>query len=408
MNFLFIHANYPAQFKNLAPLLAGSGHQVVFLTQREDAQKYRQQGINIINYSLHRPPSRNTHHYLQDTEEAILQGQAILRALNDLRSRNFIPEFIITHGGMGMGLFIKEFYPEAIHVGYFEWYFRRDTTQYLVEKLNLDTQLRSSLRNLPILQELDCCDIGVTPTHWQKNQFPREYQKKLNVIFDGIDIDFFHQCKNYQEIQNKKINLRNRETNECFSIESNVRLLSYATRGMEPLRGFPEFVRSLPKLFNYYSDLRVVIAGADRQAYSYGAPTNNGSWKQHLLKELEGKIPLDKVYFTGLLNYEDYRMLLWRSNLHCYFTRPYVTSWSLFEAAACGAHLAVNKNPATAGIIKEETASWVSLDDQSNLTDQLITALSEKGRRSEILPGFDLQTSMEQWEKLLNRTLQNS
>ena len=307
-----------------------------------------------------------------------------------------------------MGLFIKEFYPEAIHVGYFEWYFRRDTTQYLVEELNLDTQLRSSLRNLPILQELDCCDIGVTPTHWQKNQFPSEYQKKLNVIFDGIDINFFHQCKNYQEIQNKKINLRNRETNECFSIESNVRLLSYATRGMEPLRGFPEFVRSLPKLFNYYSDLRVVIAGADRQAYSYGAPTNNGSWKQHLLKELEGKIPLDKVYFTGLLNYEDYRMLLWRSNLHCYFTRPYVTSWSLFEAAACGAHLAVNKNPATAGIIKEKTANWVSLDDQSNLTNQLITALAETGKRSELLPGFDLQTSLEQWEKLLNRSLQNS
>ena len=70
---------------------------------------------------------------------------------------------------------------------------------------------------------------------------------------------------------------------------------------------------------------------------------------------------------VGLLNYHDYRELLWRSDLHCYFTRPYVTSWSLFEAAACGAKLTVNKVRATEGVMEEESMTWLNLDDEENM-----------------------------------------
>ena len=101
----------------------------------------------------------------------------------------------------------------------------------------------------------------------------------------------------------------------------------------------------------------VVIAGADRCAYSYTAPDHEGSWKKHLLAKLGSFEGRERIHFTGLLTYNDYRNLLWRSNLHCYFTRPYVTSWSLFEAAACGARLAVNKSPATSGITEKEQRS---------------------------------------------------
>ena len=50
-----------------------------------------------------------------------------------------------------------------------------------------------------------------------------------------------------------------------------------------------------------------------------------------------------RIVFTGLLNWEDYRTLLRRSNLHCYFSRPYVLSWSFIESAACCANIATNK-----------------------------------------------------------------
>ena len=114
------------------------------------------------------------------------------------------------------------------------------------------------------------------------------------------------------------------------------------------------------------------------------------------------------VSFTGLLNYNDYRLLLWRSNLHCYFTRPYVTSWSLFEAAACGARLAVNRSPATAEITEEETVTWVDIDDAKGLAISLETALNDSGTpRSKIRKGFELTRSLQSWEELLNKALQS-
>ena len=408
MDCLFIHGNYPAQFKHLAPLLAQAGHRVVFLTNRNDIDKLGDTKIEIRQYLLHRGANPQTHHYLTSTEEAILQGQAILRAIDELIKEGFQPKFVVTHGGLGLGLFIKDILPKSIHIGYFEWYFQPETTKHLIENFNLDSQLSSSLRNLPILHELEKCDIAVTPTKWQKQQFPRAYHSKIEVIFDGIDTKFFKPQAHDKQNRNYPITLQNRDTKEKFEISKDTRLISYATRGMEPLRGFPEFMRSLPRLFKRYDDLQVVVAGADRRAYSYDAPSHEGSWKNHLLAELKNQIPNDRLLFTGLLDYNDYRKLLWRTNLHCYFTKPYVTSWSLFEAAACGARLAVNKNQATEGIVEAKTANWVSLDNQFILSQQLEVLLAKPGIQSKLSPEFDLQTSLKQWEQLLNRALQKS
>lgn len=408
MDCLLIHGNYPGQFRHLAPLLAEAGHRVIFLTNRADAKDEAQPGVEIRNYTLHRGPSPHTHHYLQSSESAILQGQAILRELDQLATEGFQPRFVITHAGMGLGLFIKNVLPQTIHIGYFEWYFQLATTQHLVAKFDLDTQLQTGLRNLPILQELECCDVAVVPTQWQKQQFPIPYQNKLNVIFDGIDRSFFHPQGKSQSDGKASLTLRNRETNETFRVPKGSTLISYATRGMETLRGFPEFMRSLPELLGRDETTYALIAGADRRAYSYEAPSHDGSWKQFLLAELGEQLPLDRILFTGLLDYTDYRALLWRSDLHCYFTRPYVTSWSLFEAAACGARLAVNKSPATRGIAKDESVTWVDLDNQQDLTQKLNHALDHKSNRSQLMPGFDLDTALHQWEGLLNRALQSN
>ena len=407
MDFLFIHGNFPAQFRHLAPLWAQAGHRVVFLTNRHDADSHSIKGVTIHRYQAHRSASPETHKYLQSSEEAVLQGQAVLREINKLTTSGFQPRFVITHGGMGIGLFIKDLLPDSIHIGYFEWYFLPSTTRHLTNTFDLDIQLTSRLRNLPILHELENCDIAVIPTEWQKQQFPKEYQNKLKVIFDGIDRDFFKYRSDYS---NKKlsIKLRDRDTGKLFTINSKEKVISYATRGMETLRGFPEFMRALPSLFEKHHDLKAIIAGADKRAYSYDAPTNGGSWKKHLLEEIKGQIPLKRIIFTGLLTYEDYRDLLWRSDLHCYFTRPYVTSWSLFESAACGARLAINKCPATENIVDKKSVIWVNLDNQSEINDKLSTGLEQNVQQSRLLPGFDLTTSLEKWQILLNEALQKS
>ena len=409
MDFLFIHGNYPAQFRHLAALLTRDpGNRVVFLTARQDAVKEALPGLEIRTFQCHRKPNPGTHHYLYASEDAVLQGQAVLRELAQLLNGGLQPRVVISHAGMGLGLFVKDLLPQALHVGYFEWFFKPDTTCHLLEQFDLDAKLKTGLRNLPILQELERCDRAVVPTAWQKSQFPKAYQPKLEVIFDGVDASFFRPKPASLNLETSDLTIHNRDSGEAFVLGQGTRVLSYATRGMEPLRGFPEFMRALPPLLKADPHLQVVIAGADRRAYSYDAPSHGGSWKEHLLAELGDCTGLDRILFTGLLNYNDYRLLLWRSTLHCYFTRPYVTSWSLFEAVACGARLAVSIGAATEGIADPSSVCWVDLDNQDSLTTSLQADLDKPGKRASILQGYDLVTSMKRWEKLLNGSLQSN
>lgn len=404
MDIIFIHGNYPAQFRNLAPMIGRSNHRVFFLTEREDALTDQIEGINIRILGKHRSGGAETHHYLKDTEECVIKGQAVIRALDDLMHEGVNPKIIVTHGGTGLGMFVKSFIRDAVHISYFEWYFNAKTTAKLVKDFSMDTKFMTEIRNLAILYELESCDIGVVPTQWQKEQFPRSYRHKLEVIFDGIDQNFF--CPGNDECKNTALELKNRDTQERFSISENNRIISYATRGMEPLRGFPEFMRALPILLEKNSDLVAVIAGADRVAYSYQAPTHSGSWKKHLLSKIKDSDIKKRIVFTGLLNYEDYKKLLQRSNLHCYFTHPYVTSWSLFEATACGACLALNKNKATDYVAKEESVHWVTPFDHNSLARQLEESLKPENRKKAIQKSdFSLNTAMKKWENLLNRLL---
>ena len=408
MDVLFIHGNYPAQFRHLcAGMGSNSENRVVFLTAREDAARDPLPGVQIANYAMHRKVHPETHHYLQATEEAVLQGQAVLRSLDQLLQQGFQPRVVIFHAGMGLGLFLRDVLPQASLIGYFEWWFTPETSRHLVQNFDLNMQLTAGMRNLPTLQELERCDAAVVPTQWQKQQFPDLVQSKLEVIFDGVDTGFF--ITPTDEANTQELVLRNRDTQEAFRFSPGTPILSYATRGMEPLRGFPEFMRALPSVFKAVEGLEVVIAGADRCAYSYAAPNHKGSWKQHLLNELKTQIPIDRIHFTGLLNYIDYRARLWHSNLHCYFTRPYVTSWSLFEAAACGARLCVNRCPATEGVVADPaTVAWVDLDDVHSISQTLQNRLRSGSPRSSMDPRHSLQLSLQHWQAVVNKALTQS
>ena len=164
---------------------------------------------------------------------------------------------------------------------------------------------------------------------------------------------------------------------------------------------------ALPEVFLAIKNLEVVIARIDRYTYSCQAPTHNGSWKLHLLENLAGKLSLEKFHFTGLLNYKDYRSRLWRSDLHCYFTYPYVTSWSLFEAAAYRSRLLCSKNEATATATKPETTYWLNLGGKKhfNYYDKILNKSRSNIKRYEAIKGSELDYCLEAWQKLLNDVL---
>ncbi len=403
MDILFIHTNYPAQFRNLCSRMASTGkHRIIFLTGKKLTAKEKIPGIKTKPLKLVRQMHEGMSPYLLHIEGGFLLGQAVVNSLKELNSLGFKPKLIIMYGGKGFGLFLKSVLPEAKIIGYFEWWLTKDTARHLKSNLDLEDVQKLDIRNMLILQELELCDAAVVPTNWQKMNFPNAYKKKIKVIFDGIDTSFFHPCTNASK--QKDVVLTN--TNEKLCLKGKERILSYATRGMETLRGFREFMLALPSAFSNYDNLKVIIAGSDIQAYSYPAPTHNGSWKEHMMSKIKSSVPIERIHFTGTLCYEDYRKLLWRSDLHCYFTRPYITSWSFFEAIACGAKVLTNESPATKDVAVDRSLSWTNLENQIDVNNSIVRGLKESNNlRSNLKDEYKLSYCLHRWEGLLNSVL---
>jgi hypothetical protein len=50
-------------------------------------------------------------------------------------------------------------------------------------------QIYKNTKNANNLLALDAMDFGISPTRWQASTIPETYQKKINVIFDGINTE---------------------------------------------------------------------------------------------------------------------------------------------------------------------------------------------------------------------------
>ena len=402
MNLLFIHGNFPGQFKEIAPELASRVNgKTYFLSLSDNPQNIVLPRVQFRQFKLHRDVRSETHAYVQATELAVLKGQAVLRALDQLhKQEGFIPDVVICHGGMGFGLFVKSLLPSVRLISYLEWYFTPSNSSELILNPTIDDFCRLECRNIPILQELAQADQLVCPTRWQRDQFPGFIKDRIQVVFDGVDLDFFSPGLPADPLVLKA------DSDAPLQFTSDQLLLTYGTRGMEPLRGFPEFMRAAAAAQQAFPHLQVVVFGNDRAAYGFQSPHESGSWKQYMLDELEGQLDLARLHFTGLLNYGELVQLFRRSDLHCYFTRPYVVSWGVFQAAACGARLLVNNFPGIDEVFASQFEAVVIDLDHQVLIDRAIIKLLKSGKkeqvRSNLAEGMELPASIMKWLNLIS------
>ena len=105
-------------------------------------------------FKLHRDVSSEIHNYVLSAELAVLKGQAVMRALNQLyENENFSPDVVVCHGGMGFGLFVKVYMPNVRLISYVEWFFTIENSVHLFAKPSLNDNCRIQSRNIPLLQE---------------------------------------------------------------------------------------------------------------------------------------------------------------------------------------------------------------------------------------------------------------
>jgi glycosyltransferase involved in cell wall biosynthesis len=220
----------------------------------------------------------------------------------------------------------------------------------------------------------------MAPTRWQQRQFPAPYASRLNVVHDGIDTDLASPLQN-----------ENRKEEE--------ELVTYVARNLEPYRGFHVFMRAIPHLQRLRPRAKIVIVGGDEVSYSPRLPAGE-TYRARLLRELDGRIDLSRVRFLGKIPYAEYLALLRRSSVHVYLTYPFVLSWSLLEAMACGCLVVGSRTAPVEEVIADgENGLLVDFFSPEQIAARVDHALSrqndlshlrDKARKS-VVERFDLK-----------------
>ena len=392
MKILLMHPNFPAQFLNLC--LALGPHpaaEIVFLTERKEGEL---PGVRKVYFEPSRELHPQTHPCMTSVEAAVLQGQSVYRAAAQLKKQGFVPDLILGHSGWGSTLYMRDLFPQAALIGYFEWFYRShgaDLNFDPADQLNLMGELRVRSLNVPFLLDLAACDGGICPTQWQHQQFPVEFQSKIWVCHDGIQTE---RC-----IPNpgKKINF----PDLGIELTGQEEVVTYVGRGMETYRGFPQFMQAMALVLKRRPNCHVVIVGAERIAYGGKKPAGYASYKEWAKKEVD--MDWSRVHFTGLLPRYRYLEVLQASSVHVYLTFPFVLSWSMLEAMSTGCLLVASNTPPVREMIEDgKNGLLVDFFDVPSIADRTEEALSRQADFASVRAAAR-QTAVERydWRKLL-------
>ena len=330
MRYLFIHQNFPGQFRHIASALANDIQNEVVCIGTIPNLKDRpvlHPRIILLGYECKPTADKQPHVFLRDFDHHIHSGQAVASVLLNLKKeKNYQPDVVMAHPGWGESLFLRDIFPTAKIINYYEYYYQSHGGDVGFDPdfpSTIQDDYRVRIKNSTQLQTLVGCDMGISPTQWQKSRYPPEFRNKIQVIHEGIDTDTVKPDANAWVTINGQRLSRGDE------------IITYAARNLEPYRGFHVFMRSLPRIQALRPHARVIIVGGDH--VSYGKPPPQGqTYRQLYCEEVKDQVDWGRVSFVGKLSYPNYLSVLQVSALHVYLTYPFVLSWSMLEAMSAG------------------------------------------------------------------------
>lgn len=382
IDVLFLHSNFPAQFRHLAAYLAANPRFRVKAIGSASAAAMP--NVDLSRYEFSPGNSREIHSFARRFDQECRRAEQVMYSANALKAEGFEPKLIYVHPGWGESLPLRSLFPRARIVVYAEFFYTRRGADVgfdpEFDRLGVDGQTRVALRNATTLLALADADAAIAPTQWQRGLFPQELRSKIRVIHDGIDTEAL--------------------SRGADDASRNTEIVTYVARNLEPYRGFHMFMRSLPQLMRERPKAQIHIVGGDGVSYGNG-PVAHGNWREFMLAELEGSLDLSRIHFRGKLANDAYAALLRQSSVHVYLTYPFVLSWSVLEAMSLGCHIVGSDTEPVREVIEDGiNGMLVPFDNPASIADSVSRALQRRHQwrtlreraRQSVIDRFDLRS----------------
>ena len=398
MKLLVVHQNFPGQLGHLTKAWAQRpGWDVRALGSAAAPGLAGFSGL--MRYELARAPNTGQHAYLRQMEAATLHGQATARAMLQLKRQGFVPDAIVAHPGWGETLYAKDVFPNARLVHLCEWYYQAEGADLGFDPefpVSFDDRARIRTWNALHTLNLTHCDVGVSPTPWQKSRHPAVFHDKIVVQHEGIATEGLGP-----------------DPDAVFTTPSGVTLkagdpvVTYVARNLEPYRGFHIFMRALERIQRLHPRCHALIVGGD--GVSYGRrPHDAPNWRERLLREV--RLDASRTHFLGKLPYARYVKVLQVSAAHVYLTVPFVLSWSLLEAMACGAPVVASDTAPVRDVVRHRhNGLLVDFFDAKRVADGVLeqldagaghTAMRQQASR-DVRQGYSRSHAVQPYTELL-------
>jgi len=397
-NILFIHPNYPGQFKHIIPALRSTGdYRIAYISRKRSTPD--SEGILIEQYEFKKKShSAGVHRYLHFANEAIRESREVCICANRLSAKGFVPDIIVGHTSWGGLLFMRDMFPETRIIGYCELYasVKYDHMTVAGQPVSNDRKAFLRCRNMHNLLQIESMDIGITPTQYQLESYPELVRGKLETVHEGVDTRLCAPDPSATfAIKSKGLTLTKHD-----------QVVTYVSRGFEPARGFHQYMEALEILCQRLPQAHFLMVGGDNVFYS-PEPAEK-SYRELALEKYN--IDHDRVHFTSRLTHEGFRKVVQISSAHCYLTRPLFLSWSAVEAMSMAAPIVASDEKLVCEVMEHnETALLVDYFDPKAIAENIVKLVGDKAlaqrlgnnARKKVVDNFNIENTVGHWMEII-------